>query len=157
MQVLQEGAQRVWAAVDASRASQPFVMDTRMAIGLSLSALVAFISGPGGQGGSSFYVVVFCALLRFPLAEAAGTAAFVVFVGSVASAVSAVWTLNPVTPLPAPLIDYDSGGSGLGLVGGQQHRYGAIKQREPTCAETPSSTFNQMKCFACTTAQSLFA
>jgi hypothetical protein len=108
MDVLAEGARRMAAAAVAPSAS-PFVMDTPNVIGLLLSALVAFISGPGGQGGSSFYVCVFCVLLKLPLAEAAGTAAFVVFAGSVASALSAMGRLNPASAKPAPLIDYDSG------------------------------------------------
>ncbi|KIY98771.1 hypothetical protein MNEG_9194 [Monoraphidium neglectum] len=107
MDVLAEGARRMAAAAVAPSAS-PFVMDTPNVIGLLLSALVAFISGPGGQGGSSFYVCVFCVLLKLPLAEAAGTAAFVVFAGSVASALSAMGRLNPASAKPAPLIDYDS-------------------------------------------------
>ncbi|KAF6252545.1 hypothetical protein COO60DRAFT_517022 [Scenedesmus sp. NREL 46B-D3] len=62
-------------------ASSPFVLDWRNGVGLALSVLVAFISGPGGQGGGSFYIPLFSVLLGFTTNQAAALSSATVFFG----------------------------------------------------------------------------
>jgi uncharacterized membrane protein YfcA len=85
---------------------KPWVWDWQQILGIILSIIVSLASGPGGQGGASFYIPLFSVLLQFSVRAAAAMATFIVFLGCISAVIPAMLKDNPVTLHRAPMIDY---------------------------------------------------